>query len=388
MADLTFPAIERPSVSVVMLTYNAAEWARRALSALLEYTEACYELIVVDNSSSDGTRELLTGKLERATVVLNDRNRGFGPANNQGASYAVGEYLLFLNNDALVSPCWLAPLLARIGSDERIGAVGPRLLNLDGSLQVAGALLARSGSTLELGYGDKADADEYRFPRVVDYLSGACLLVRRSAFNEVGGFDPAYGLGYFEDADLCLALAARGHRVVYEPRSSVTHVRGASSRGDLVSTLAARNRSLFRRRWSHVLASRPLSPLAGSRRRTLAAREARAPERILVIGEERLELLAAAAASARVTLILRPGLALDAERLLEAGVEVVDDVPDWQSWFEERRFQFDAIVAREAGELEEAIRRTQPQAARIALQSTDAVRLAGQAGAVSSAARR
>ena len=107
-----------------------------------------------------------------------------------------------------------------------MGAVGPMLLNPDGSLQCAGALLSRSGVTACYGEGDQPERAEYQFARVVDYLAGACLLVRRRAFNDVGGFDRRYGLAYFEDADLCLALAERGYRSVYEPRSRVTHLRG------------------------------------------------------------------------------------------------------------------------------------------------------------------
>src|SRR5205823_135115 len=204
-------------------------------------------------------------------------------------------------------------------------------LNLDGSLQIAGALLARSGSTLELGYGEDARAAAYRFPRIVDYLSGACLLVRRSAFDEVGGFDPIYELAYFEDADLCLSLAAQGYRVVYEPRSIVTHVRGASPRGDMASTLAPRNRSIFRRRWTSLLASRPLSPLQPCPRRAVAARDAPAPARILVVGGSPEPLLDVAL-PARVNLIPDGVLGPAAERLLEAGVEIADDVGDWRRW--------------------------------------------------------
>jgi GT2 family glycosyltransferase len=367
MAELCFPIVERPAVSIVMVTYNAADWARRALQALRERTEACYELIVVDNDSSDGTAELLRSELRQAILVLNERNRGFGSGNNQGAARARGRYLLFLNNDALVGPDWLPPLLERIESDERIGAVGPRLLNLDGSLQIAGALLSRSGSTLEHGYGEDADADAFRFPRIVDYLSGACLLVRRAAFDEVGGFDPVYELAYFEDADLCLSLGARGYRVVYEPRSTVTHVRGASPRGGIGSTLAPRNRSVFRRRWASLLATRPLSPLQASPRRILAARDAPAQERILVLGELPERLLESALLT-RLTLIPDGDLGLQAERLVRAGVEIAAGVDDWSRWFEERRFHYDAVVVdHRAAEFEALIRRTQPQADRLPL---------------------
>jgi GT2 family glycosyltransferase len=146
------------------------------------------------------------------------------------------------------------------------------LLNPDGSLQCAGALLSRSGSVACYGDGERPDRPEYGFARVVDFLAGACLLVRRRAFNDVGGFDPAYGLAYFEDADLCLALADHGYRSAYEPDSKVTHVRG-KPRAEVLQ-LALRNRALFERRWRHVLASRPLAPLCASTRRMTAARDA------------------------------------------------------------------------------------------------------------------
>jgi hypothetical protein len=133
-------------------------------------------------------------------------------------------------------------------------------------------LLSRSGSVACYGEGDSPEQREYRLARVVDFLAGACLLVRRRAFDEVGGFDPAYGLGYFEDADLCLTLTASGYRCVYEPASRVTHLRGRP--GEAMLGLAVRNRALFERRWRGVLASRPLSPLRASRRRTLGARDA------------------------------------------------------------------------------------------------------------------
>jgi GT2 family glycosyltransferase len=265
------PAARRPDVSIVMVTRDGSDVVERALRALLENTTPCYELILIDNASGDGTPALLR-EVENATVVLNTRNYGFGVANNQGATHARGRHVLFLNQDAFVHPRWLPPLLERIDSDARIGAIGPMLLNPNGSLQCAGALLSRSGSATCYGDGDRPERPEYRFTRVVDYLAGACLLVRRRAFNEVGGFDPAYGLAYFEDSDLCLALAARGYRSVYEPSSTVTHMRGRPSAALLL--LALRNRALFEQRWRRVLASRPLSPLAATRRRKLGARDA------------------------------------------------------------------------------------------------------------------
>lgn len=260
-----------PVVSIIVAVHNGSRVLPEALEALQRNTEPWYELILVENGSTDDSSALVR-EVESATVVLNTRNLGFGVANNQAAARARGRHLVFLNQDALVEPGWLPPLLDRIDADGRIGAVGPKLLFPDGSLQCAGALLSRSGSGNCYGTGDNPGQAEYGVARVVDYLAGACLVVRRSAFQQVGGFDAAYGLAYFEDADLCLSLAAHGYRCVYEPRSSVTHLLG-QPREPLLA-LALRNRSLFERRWRSVLAARPLSPLAASPRRTIAARDA------------------------------------------------------------------------------------------------------------------
>lgn len=365
MSELEFPRVDRPIVSIVMLTRNDIEWAPRALRACLDHTDPCYELIVVDNGSTDGTAQFLSSRLIGAHVLLTGRNLGFGMGNNLGASYAVGEFVLFLNSDALVHPGWLRPLLARIVEHDTVAAVGPRFLNLDGSLQSAGALLSRAGATLTYGNGDDPERPEYIFARSVDYSAGACLLLRRSAFNEVGGFDPAFGLVYFEDADLCLALWQHGHRVVYEPRSSVTHVGGGGSEASqAVLRLAVRNRSLFERRWRAVLASYPLAPLTGQLR-VLAARDARCSARILVLGHGPCaEIVRSTFPSARVTV---SGLEKDFRTLPERGIEMVGEV---EEVLRERRFHYDAIIG-DAATLEsfdELLTQSQPQAARIRVQ--------------------
>jgi GT2 family glycosyltransferase len=263
--------VSPPVVSIVVAVHNGSRVLPRALEALRRNTEPSYELILVENGSIDDSAALVR-EVQNATVVLNTRNLGFGVASNQGATRARGRHLVFLNQDTFVEPGWLPPLLERIDGDPRIGAVGPKLLSPDGSLQCAGALLSRSGSANCYGTGESPERAEYGLARVVDYLAGACLLVRRTAFHHVGGFDAAYGLAYFEDADLCLSLAAHGYRCVYEPRSSVTHIL-RKPREPLLA-LALRNRALFERRWRRVLAARPLSPLAASRRRKVASREA------------------------------------------------------------------------------------------------------------------
>ena len=189
MSGLAIPPTDHPELSVVMVTLNAWDWTRRALAALLEHTEAPLELIAVDNASTDGTVAGLEA-VEGITLLRNPTNTGFGPAANQGALRARAPLLLLLNTDALVHPGWLPPLRAVLEAEPDVAAVAPRLLHPDGSLQEAGSILWGDAEVWPYGPTGDAAAPEFRFRRDVDYASAACLLLRRSAFVEAGGFDP------------------------------------------------------------------------------------------------------------------------------------------------------------------------------------------------------
>ena len=363
MPELAFPAVAPPLVSMVMLTRNDLHCVPEALEACLEQTDPLYELIVVDNDSTDGTRSFLES-IAGITLVANDKNYGYGISNNLGAARAVGRYLLFLNSDVIANDGWLPPLLERLNHDGDVAAVAARLLNSDGSLQLAGALLSRSGATLLYGEGDDPYRAEYSFARDVDYAAGACLLVRRSAFNAVGGFDPVFGRIYFEDADLCLRLWSEGLRTVYEPRSTVTHIGGRGRPpGEGLIRLAERNRAIFERRWRTLLRRYPLSPLRTERSR-IAARDARCSARVLVIGNpDCADALTRDLESARVTL---------AEARRGARSEWVEQLGDAAKVLTERRFHYDAIVAvrKWLDDLSPLLEKAQPQAVRIEISAS------------------
>ena len=125
----------------------------------------------------------------------------------------------------------------------------------------------------------------YRFPRSIDYGAAACLLLRRRVFAELGGFDSRYAPAYYEDADLGMRLAERGLRVMYEPRSTVTHVRYGSGGTDGAATLSERNRALFVERWAPTLKGRPWTFIGTSDQAVITARDALATPRILVLAE-------------------------------------------------------------------------------------------------------
>ncbi|HEV7677202.1 MAG TPA: glycosyltransferase family 2 protein [Candidatus Dormibacteraeota bacterium] len=377
--EIAFPAVAAPDVSVVMVLHNAWEWSQRALCALVEATPPRYEVILVDNASSDGTAAGLD-TVRGATVIRNARNTGFGPATNQGAAVARGRYLVLLNSDALVQPGWLQPLLDIAGAQPDVAAVGPRLVNLDGSLQEAGAIVWGNALVQNYGDGDDPGLAEYGFVRDVDYVSAACMLVRRSAFVTTGGFDSAYAPAYFEDVDLCFDLASRGMRIVYQPFSTVTHVRWASSDRGNSRALVDRNRPLFASRWADRLAQRPQQPgPAGDGRLLIEARDAALPDRVLAVcgtipqapGFAAAVLDAARRAvghlePARLTVVALLATEADTETLRRDGVEVAWGDIDWDAWLESRRSHYTVVVDVDgsgAG-LDAAISRHQRPAAR------------------------
>jgi GT2 family glycosyltransferase len=383
--DVTrFPEVTRPDVTVVMLTYNRWDLTRQALRLLAEVTEPRYEVVIVDNASTDGT----LAELERvggARILRNPRNLGFGPANNQGAAMARSRYLLLLNSDAWVRPGWLEPLIELADADPGIAAVAPKLLYPDGRLQEAGSIVWRDARVRQYGDGDVPNRPEYNFRRTVDYASAACLLVRRSAFVSVGGFDPRFAPVYYEDVDLCLALAARAGRVVYQPRSVVDHVRGASSTGSVPSTRIERNRQVLRARWRSVLDRRPPESWRVEPSALVGGRDTITCERILFLTgprpdaagtaeQRRLHALVVAAArrwpDARWTVASLDGKpATRPDDLSDEGIEAVTAAPSWETWLSGRRYHYGVVATADPrwsdGSLDAAIRATQPQAVRV-----------------------
>jgi GT2 family glycosyltransferase len=371
---IDFPQVERPSTAIIVVAFGRRDLIHRALEALRQNTPPVYEIVLVDNASPDDTADWLEHAVRGATVLRGERNVGFGSAANWGAMAAKGRYLVFLNSDAFVHEGWLDALIARVESFPNAVASVPRLLNLDGTLQEAGPFVGRDGSTFAHGYGDDPGAPDYGFARIVDYGSAACLLVLRSAFARVGGFDPAYGIGYCEDVDLALALAARGMLTVYEPRAVVSHVRHGSSSPGAADEGVMANRETLLSRWRDRIARQPpLEDLARFPHRIVALRDAPTTETMLVVQDRdqpraRVLALAAQWPTMRITLVALGGPHADRDRSCrDAGIEVVTDAADWPSWFAARRYHYSLVAAGEGCDVrvKALIRQTQPQATRV-----------------------
>lgn len=247
-----FPCAAHPIVSIIVLTYNNLEFTYQCVANILKHTDLPYELIIVDNNSQDGTREFLR-RLHNVTMVYNDVNVGFSKGCNQGAARAKGKYLIFLNNDAVVTKGWVRPLVKTVEEKNNCGAVGGKILSFDGRIQEAGGVVGRDGSCRVLGRGLPSDIPAHNIERVVDHCTAACVLVRKDVFERVGGFDESYSPAYYEDVDLCMKIQNEGFILYYQPKSTVYHNQNTSSTKKDVRKLMVRNKKLFKNKWKHTL---------------------------------------------------------------------------------------------------------------------------------------
>ena len=376
VGKLVVPAVDVPRVSVVLIMFGRSDLALQAVAALIDHTPPCYELIIVDNASPDESLAVIREHVTGAIIVANDLNVGFSAGVSVGALHARGEFLLLLNSDVFVESGWLPPLLEVLDADRRIAGVSPTLLNLDGTVQEAGSTLFASGETRALRGGERWACD---FRRQVPYVSAACLMVRRSVYSRLGGFDTAYGRGYFEDVDFALELEAIGLSLALVPSSLARHVQGGSSTTESAWQQTFRNSRIFTERWKHRLMLLPhlitvdtVHGRADSQGSLLRGRDAMAADRALVIDDGERSADVAVTLARNVPAMRVTFLAADLQRaeelaasLLDAGVEVAAcSLGDSTSWLEERFGHYSMVVSQSVavGAHALAIARTQPQA--------------------------
>jgi GT2 family glycosyltransferase len=253
-----FRSPSTPQASVIIPVYGDWPTTLRCLLALELHTKTpAYEVIVVDDGSTDITPERLT-ECHGVRIVTMPWNQGFIHACNAGASVARAPTLVFLNNDTEVQPGWLTSLLDTFQQQADAAIVGSRLLYPSGRQQEAGGLLFSDGSALNYGHLDDPAKPEYSYARQVDYVSGAALAIPSELFQALGGFDTYFSPAYYEDADLAIRVRSRGLQVWYQPQSRVVHREGATAGLDEGAPDKAKrfqeiNRLKFLSRWSHFL---------------------------------------------------------------------------------------------------------------------------------------
>lgn len=237
-------------VSIIIPVLNRARYTLKCLQALAANTEyENFELVIVDNASSDETPELLASLGGDIKTIRNEENLGFAKACNQGAAAAGGDLLLFLNNDTEPRPGWLEAMVRVITNDPAVQVVGNKLLYPDGTIQHAGVAFRPDGMPYHIFKNLQADHPAVNTTTRFQAVTAACMLVQREAFLNVGGFDEAYRNGY-EDIDFCLKVITSGGSIIYTPHSVVVHHESISPGR---KTMDSENSNLFLARWRGVV---------------------------------------------------------------------------------------------------------------------------------------
>ncbi|MBW3615884.1 MAG: glycosyltransferase family 2 protein [Actinobacteria bacterium] len=247
----------QPEVSAVVVNYNARDHLLECVAALR--AEGVVDVVVADNASVDGSEEALLAADPDVGYHQTGANLGYGAAANRAAARTepTTNYLLCMNPDAVLEPGSLKALVETLESRREVGLVGPRIERPDGTLYPSARTFPALGDAvghafLGLVWPDNPFTRRYRMldwdhgvAADVDWISGACFLIRRTTWEALGGFDEAYFM-YAEDVDLCWRAGRAGWKVTYEPAARVVHVQGVSTDRHPYRMIAEHHRALFR----------------------------------------------------------------------------------------------------------------------------------------------
>ncbi|MGD8177152.1 glycosyltransferase [Marinimicrobium sp. ARAG 43.8] len=250
--ELRLPYTETPDVSIIIPVHNKFALTYHCLASLiLAWNRASYEVILVDDCSTDETVDLLN-YVDNVNLIVNEDNLGFLRNCNKAAKEAKGRYLVMLNNDTEVTSGWLDEMLATFERFEGVGMAGSKLIYPDGKLQEAGGIVWGNGQPWNLGNGGNPEAPEWNYARQADYLSGASFMVPKTLWDELEGFSDEFAPAYYEDTDFAFKVRSAGYKTLFVPHSVVVHFEGMSNGRDVTKGIKknqALNAPKFRAKW-------------------------------------------------------------------------------------------------------------------------------------------
>ncbi|MSP11794.1 MAG: glycosyltransferase family 2 protein [Chloroflexi bacterium] len=227
------------SLSIIIISWNTRDLLAKCLASVYNPRPAAsFEVIVVDNASSDGSPEMVKTQFPQVRILENSQNLGFARANNQAIRASQGRYILLLNSDTIVTPHAVQMLLDCMQTHPQAGVCGPMLINANATFQasfndfpnlfteiihllgVAPRLLSRSYPSYEL--------TDSRQLRAVDWVGGACFMIRRACIDQVGLLDESF-IMYGEEVDWCYRIRQHGWEVIYQPDARIIHLGGQSA---------------------------------------------------------------------------------------------------------------------------------------------------------------
>lgn len=218
--------MKKPLVSIIITNWNGKDHLINCLRSLGKITYKHIEIIVVDNGSTDGSGKFVKKKFPGVRVIENSKDFGFAKGNNIGVRYAKGTHVLLLNNDTLVDPIFLGPLVERMESDSSIAIVQPKIIFASNKkLQSGCSYLTATGFLYYTGFSKDPEDNKYNSATRMYAANGSCMLVRKAVIDSIGLFDESY-FSYFEETDFCHRAWLAGWSVWYEPRGVIYHFGG------------------------------------------------------------------------------------------------------------------------------------------------------------------
>ena len=249
-----FQMAEQTLTSIIVLTFNGLDHTKQCLASIEMHTPQPYELIIVDNGSTDGTRDYLRDYMashNNVRVITNATNPGFAAGNNQGLRLSSGEYLLLINNDTIVTEGWLDGLLRAINLSPEVGLSGPKSNYVVSSLQKVEEVNYKSKEELQIFAREFAAKNKNSYLQTTEKLVGFCLLIKRAVINKIGLLDETFGIGNFEDDDYCLRARLAGFEFVVAGDVFIHHEGNCTFKANQIDyeDQIEKNLNLFKKKW-------------------------------------------------------------------------------------------------------------------------------------------